>query len=301
MVDACITDTASPNLQTPHDVEQYSAGKYLTLDIDDVGPITVTVIQHLSSTTSQVFTVKTFAEDSRRIDVPLPFTCVMKIFDTRFLKHRTTDNHPWSSELEAKASQMPAKRHPDGELIHPHHVFTDDPLEWELFYQNVILDSFNTEKRAYSILSSFQGRFIPKFYASGTLRRPPGERAVRLPILLLEHLPGKPLESFDRDASHITRDVYSELHNLLLEFKRNGIAHTDLHPRNIHLAQLGPDTYRPVVLDFGSTIIREGMMDEEWEQEYAELGDLDALKVVFRRLGFEYGFEDSVSTVSRLT
>lgn len=88
MVDTCITDTTSPILQTLHDVEYYSASKSLTLDIDDVGPITVTVIQHLSSTTSQVFTVKASAEDLRRLGLPPSPICVMKIFDSRFLKHR---------------------------------------------------------------------------------------------------------------------------------------------------------------------------------------------------------------------
>lgn len=192
---------------------------------------------------------------------------------------------------------MPAKRHPDGELIHPHHVFTGDPLEWELFYQNAMLDAFNTEKRAYSILSSFEGSLIPRCYASGTLCKPPGERAVQLPILLLEYLPGKPLASFHHDASHITRDVYSSLRDILLAFKHKGVAHTDLHDQNIHLAQVGYNAYRPVILDFGSAIIREGMTDEEREQDYAALGDLDALKSVFWHHGFEYGFQ--VSSLAR--
>lgn len=218
----------------------------------------------------------------------------MKIFDSRFLKHRLEDDHPWNLELETKAREMPAKRSPDGELIHPHHVGTEDPLEWELFYQNTMLDMFNTEKRAYDILHSFQGHNIPRCYASGTLCSPPGERSVSLPILLFEYLLGEPLASFNHNATRITRNVYTSLHDLLRKFKREGVAHTDIHDHNIHLVSAGHGKYRPFILDFGCSIIRrEGMTDEEWEEEYNELGDLDALKYVFRRLGFEYGFQVS--------
>lgn len=51
MVDVFMADTVLPILQTLRDVECYSTSA-LTLNIDDIGYIIVTIAQHLSSTTS---------------------------------------------------------------------------------------------------------------------------------------------------------------------------------------------------------------------------------------------------------
>ncbi|KAG6376915.1 hypothetical protein JVT61DRAFT_946 [Boletus reticuloceps] len=138
----------------------------------------------------------------------------------------------------------------------------------EEHYYRLMMISHESEIRAYERLKDLQGSAIPRLILTGQFL-PPDERAIQPPALLFEYIPS--ISLFDITAQALTPVIREQLLSIIESLPSHGVVHNDITLTNIHFTP--PE--RPVrgfILDFGCSLVREEVDDEE---EWVLLGTGD--------------------------
>ena len=237
----------------------FPLGSPLSLRLD--GKNTLTTFRILRNftpfTRGQVYLVRPESHE----DFPSPL--ILKVYDPKFRSDRFLPrrSRPWLLSVETIAVVL--REH--GVITHDFHPLDIDimfPWHWEANFINNSELSFKQEVLAYKNLVELQGRFIPKFYASGRL--PPSEsRTIEPGALLIEYIPGVTLH--DIDPALVLPELYQPLIEAVATFHKHGVIHYDINGHNImFVPPEAPE--RAVIIDFGETCTRlEDESDEEWD------------------------------------
>ncbi|KAI0804727.1 hypothetical protein BC629DRAFT_1247529, partial [Irpex lacteus] len=194
-----------------------------------------------------------------------PANVVLKIYDSRFIKDRST-RQPWSLELEkAAAAANPREWSVDeiwaaqrGTVQVPHDV------SQEMWYYHHCIENHETECDAYRRLQDLQGSTIPLFFFSGSVLYPV-ERAFDTPAIVMEYVPDAitldkiPLEN-------LTPDLCETLLRTADTLPYHGVLHNDLNLNNV-LFTPSDDPNRVIIIDFGEAVLREESDDDsDWKE-----------------------------------
>lgn len=245
------------------------------------GYVAVSVVQvFLPFTTSQVLLVR-LEDNYAHIPALIGSLLIAKVYDTRFLHHRTVFGKPWSYLAEEEA----ARRHggesrPDLPLPPP--PDNSDAVEWEEFYYRQSTAMFWNEVKAYERLGDMQDMSIPRLYAVGSvcLAGTGSKRAITPPVLLLQHI--SDVQSLEElDAQLITQPLLDSAMETIQRFTMSGVIHGDLRASEI----LCYPAHRPVhafIIDFGNARTRkEGEGDEQWAEAVLEAGEFRWVEMLF--------------------
>ncbi|KIM37669.1 hypothetical protein M413DRAFT_77002 [Hebeloma cylindrosporum] len=274
----------------------FPAGTHLVLLLIDGTFHSLQVIEAFQPfTKSQVFLVR--PEPASR---GLPLELVLKIFDPRYLDNRALPKvlkpgsrlrHPWTLEGEIEAARY---RQEVAEGERPEHdEFLEDRLEepdqeaepylWEEHYYRVMKDCWESENDAFSLLKSFQGTVIPRFYGSGNVS-PRDTRVIQPFAILMEYIHGTTLEKIDPGKVKIPPALFYPMLDATKAFPDLGVCHTDIKGNNILLSPSNAPT-RAVLIDFGCALIRGDRSDARWLTNVNFYRDERRLRVVLSQKG----------------
>ncbi|EUC61265.1 hypothetical protein RSOL_389780, partial [Rhizoctonia solani AG-3 Rhs1AP] len=244
-------------------------------------------------TMSSVMKVALTSESTGTI---LPDEAVLKVYDRRFANDLRDhfDLEPPTYEAEAQyAEYLRSDRvlHTVAQNYEQADQFPDDsPEHVEIGQQLVAIHSklcFESEKTAYSALSSLQGKHIPMFY--GTTRfldaTLPGLDTT-VPGVLVEFIPGTSL--FQVDPSSIDLDaVCSGAVNIVDQYSDLNVLNRDVR---LQIFIVRPSGSEVVMIDFGyCRLRREGEDDQVWGQTKRTEDEEGAVGYVVRnRFGWSY-------------
>jgi serine/threonine protein kinase len=212
-------------------------------------------------TMSQVLVVEPDSEGNK---------IVLKIYDPRFLSHRSQYKHPWDPAAEVQAAHQRLDNAPF-DFEHPEWPDREDRVGWEEWYFRRAEKSFSNEIEAYSRLLPLQGGGVPKCFGSGTLNLL--GRPISPHVLFLEYL--RDVQSLrDIDTKLVTEQIIRALKETVSAFDRLGVAHCDLNYGNILFLVGCGGIYRATIIDFGSSCVRDDESDEEWDAIVEEQSDM---------------------------
>jgi hypothetical protein len=119
---------------------------------------------------------------------------------------------------------------------------------------------FSNEVAAYSTLRALQGGGVPKCFGWGALNLP--GRPISPDVLFLEYL--KDANSLrDIEIKLITEPIVRALKETVSAFGRLGVAHCDINYGNIVFLVGYGGISRAVIIDFGSSCVRDDELDED--------------------------------------
>lgn len=245
------------------------------------GHVVLTIVQaFLPFTTSQVLLTR-LEENLAQIPLPVGAHLIAKVYDTRFIHHRTVFGKPWSYAAEEAA----ARRHggvskPDASM--PSAPNTDDAVDWEGFYFRQGAAMFWSEVKAYERLESMQDLAVPRLYGVGSvdLSDMGCPRAVVPPALLMQYIAdARSLE--DLDPHLISRPLLDSALQTVQKLTVLGVLHGDLNGSEI----LCYPAHHPVhafFIDFGNSRSRkEDEGNEQWAEAVLEAGDFRWVEMLF--------------------
>lgn len=153
----------------------------------------------------------------------------------------------------------------------------DEKEIWKEYTGSVVIktfkkqEDFEKELEVAKYLANKNFSYKDYNYAFGTCDK--SRLQLQLPLVV-----GKNIEKFKKELDNenerlpiltllgIMKTLCNNVNNLLI----NNIYHNDLHPKNIMIVQDG-DTYRPVIIDFGETVINNNS-----RPKFPRLGELMA-------------------------
>jgi hypothetical protein len=197
-------------------------------------------------------------------------TIVLKVSDPRFISHRFQSKHPWDPAAEVEAAQRRLHNTPfDFEF--PRWPVREDRVGWEEWYFRQAKFSFSNEVATYSRLRVLQGGGVPKCFGWGTLDF--SGRPISPDVLFLEYL-NDAHSLRDVETKLITEPIVRALKETVSAFGRLGVVHCDLNYGNIVFLVGCGGIYRAVIIDFGSSCVRDDELDEEWDTIVEEQSDV---------------------------
>jgi hypothetical protein len=270
-----------------HLPDYYRPNSHLSLRFSQ-GDLLLAVVQAFTPfTTHQVFLVRSMG-DRPGIGLRSGSHAIAKVYDPRFFSHRYQDKdelRPWSYTAEAEAAEK-RPSHPISEFEPVPWPDEGDSVGWEEWYYQYAELGFRSESEAYRLLAPLQGNSIPRCFGTGSLilAEP---RAIIVHVILLEYIPDAETLG-DIDPSLITPRVVESLLETARVFGQLGVSHNDLNPGDILFSPGGRPT-RAIVIDFGSSYVREEESDEKWAAIVKENNDPRWME---RRLKFKLGLKD---------
>ncbi|VUC36813.1 unnamed protein product [Clonostachys rosea] len=289
----------------------YSSGQLLTLQVGaDHEPFSVLIVSaHGKWTNSVNLLVKVLPNDSNiEFNAQLVF---LKLYDRRFAPafRERWDVEPWTPTLEEHLFEFShtgeARDVLDAWRDNPYteYDFSAPDYHKEAVISEIMTEEFEKESEAYSVLEDHQGEYIPRIMASVFMQIGPagiiGERPIPLlddPLilgkscemfevqgLLMEYYPGFPATKIDcqtdpGDWQHLKNRCINLVGHVM---KSDQILHEDIRPKNVVITRDENylRSYRVIMTDFRSTMMRGTENDEEWadmKKRYDEKGMMQA-------------------------
>ena len=256
--------------------DYYHPGSQLSAKIMNGGLVTdafYTVIDAFTPfTMSQVLVVRANHKSQSCV--------ILKVYDPRFFSHRFRGRiqHPWSYDAEKEAARQRATLNEPFDFVFPlERPEDDDKVGWEEWYYQQAEVFANREVTAYRHLTPLQGQGIPECFGSGTLNLT--GRAITPHVLLLEYFPhAQTLKGIT--ANLITQPIIDSLIITASRFGPLGVTHSDPNTGNF-LFVVGQDgaVCHAVIIDFGSSYLREQESDEDWALIVRQQADVRFLKL----------------------
>lgn len=138
-------------------------------------------------------------------------------------------------------------------------------------------NDFAQESAAYRQLDDkLGGGLIPRFHGSWLVDIPLKDRVRSVGFILMEHVPGFPLDKFDRE--HLTEEERLRVLALVMEAETDmqfsGVSHSDIMPRNVICStrDLLASDLRIRIIDFGFVTILK-LLDGKVPCEFEALPD----------------------------
>ncbi|KAF7798741.1 hypothetical protein EIP86_009966 [Pleurotus ostreatoroseus] len=258
----------------------YLPGRPLRIRCEN-GYVALTVVQpFLPFTTSQVLLTR-LEEATPIIPLPVGSYVVAKVYDTRYIHHRTVFGKPWSRAAEEAAAQRHCGVSKPG-LQMPLAPETDDAVDWEEFYYRQSTAMFWNEVQAYDRLQVMQDLSIPRLYATGSVDVADTAelRAITSPVLLMQHITDvQSLENLD--AHLISRPLLESALQTVQRFTMLGVLHGDMKASEI-LCYPARRPMHAFIVDFGNARIRgKEERDEQWAEAVLEAGDFRCVESLF--------------------
>lgn len=220
---------------------------------------------------------------------------VLKLFDRRFVTEfwQMWNVDVWTPDTENEfhqfvndscSSRFLADVKADKELMCPRAV-TLSAAQSEAWMNQVMMDLYETEVKAYVTLSDVQGDVVPRLIglvtASSSRSVSPGplNQSTAIPGILFQYIRGFPLKDLARHAPKELWDgICYDAMQLLRVTGEHGILNQDVQPRNVIVKKFRADHYKPFMIDFAICRFREEAKDEEewrrWRVEEDEEGEL---------------------------
>lgn len=261
-----------------HDNMDYPPGSRFLLALEDHPHLIVEVVRPLTPfTMSQLFVVKCAS------DTPQYPTCmVLKIYDPRFLPHRTAIKipRPWTHAAETVAASRRKSRR-DVDFNPTVRAKQEDGLAgWEEYYFQLAEKQYHSELTAYTALATLQGVGIPRCYGGGQVAL--AGRTIAPSVLLLEYIHDA-CTLRDADPAVVPLHLLRTLTLTVRSLGSLGIIHNDINPGNILFTPADNPT-RVFLIDFGESYTRCEESDEQWKEELTTSGELRWTKSCLARI-----------------